>query len=72
MESKHILITNIVPGPYHESQYIIMDYLHASLTIEVKSFKAEVNILDNRYICGNTDNWTASFIFSIQDLQQQV
>jgi hypothetical protein len=61
MESKRILITNKVPGAYHESQYI-MDYLDASLTVEVKSFKAEVNILRNRYLRGNPDCWTASYI----------
>lgn len=47
IESKRISITNKVPGAYHESQYI-MDYLDASLTVEVKSFKVEVNILRNR------------------------
>jgi hypothetical protein len=36
MESKRIFIENKVPGVYHESQYI-MDYLDASLTVEVKS-----------------------------------
>ena len=46
MESKHISTENKVTGVYHESQYI-MDYLDASLTVEVKSFKAEVNILCN-------------------------
>jgi hypothetical protein len=61
MESKRILITNKVPGAYHESQYIT-DYLDASLTVKVKSFKAEVNILCNRYLCGNPDRWTASYI----------
>jgi hypothetical protein len=61
MESKRILITNKVPGAYHESQYI-MDYLDASLTVKVKSFKAEVNIIRNRYLCGNPDCWTASYI----------
>jgi len=47
MESKRIAIEQKVPGSYHESQFI-MDYLDASLTIEAKSFKAEVNILRNR------------------------
>ena len=61
MESKRISITNKVPGAYHESQYI-MDYLDASLTVDVKSFKAEVNILRNRYLRGNPDRWTASYI----------
>jgi hypothetical protein len=44
MESKHVNINTKVPGAFHESQYII-DYLDASLTVEAKSFKAEVNIL---------------------------
>jgi hypothetical protein len=61
MESKCIPIENKVPGVYHESQYI-MDYLDASLTVEVKSFKAEVNILCNRYICGNPNRWNALYI----------
>jgi hypothetical protein len=39
-----------------------MDYLDASLTVEVKSFKAEVNILHNRYLRGNADRWTALYI----------
>ncbi len=61
MESKCISITNKMPGAYHESQYI-MDYLDASLTVEIKSFKAEVNILCNWYLCGNPDRWTSSYI----------
>jgi hypothetical protein len=61
MESKCISITNEIPGAYHESQYI-MDYLDASLTVEVKSFKAEVNILCNWYLRGNPDRWTSSYI----------
>ncbi len=61
MESKCISIENKVPGVYHESQYI-MDYLDAFLTVKVKSFKAEVNILCNRYLCGNPDRWNASYI----------
>ncbi len=51
-ESKHIAIEQKVPGLYHESQFI-MDYLDASLTIKAKSFKAEVNIICNRYLHGN-------------------
>ncbi len=47
MESKQISIKQKVPGTYHESQYI-MDYLDALLTVEVKSFKAKVNILCNK------------------------
>jgi hypothetical protein len=61
IESKRILINTKVPGAYHESQYI-MGYLKKSLTIEVKSFKAEVNILCSRYLCGNPDRWNASYI----------
>ena len=61
MESKRISIMHKVPGVYHESQYI-MDYLDASLTVDVKSFKAEVSILRNRYLRGNPDSWTASYI----------
>jgi len=61
MESKRISIEYKVPGAYHESQYI-MDYLDASLTVEVKSFKAEVNIIRNRYLRGNPDGWNASYI----------
>jgi hypothetical protein len=44
MESKQISIDTKVPGAYHKSQYI-MDYLDASLTANIKSFKAEINIL---------------------------
>ena len=61
MESKRIAIEQKVPGSYHESQFI-MDYLDASLTIKVKSFKAEVNIICNRYLCGNPDKWDATYI----------
>jgi hypothetical protein len=61
MESKCVLITNKIPGAFHESQYI-MDYLDASLTVEVKSFKVEVNILCNLYLCGNPDCWTSLYI----------
>jgi hypothetical protein len=39
-----------------------MDYLYASLTIEAKSFKSEVNIIWNRYLCGNQDRWNATYI----------
>jgi hypothetical protein len=60
IESKRIIIENKVPGVYHESQYI-MDYLNASLTVEVKSIKAEVNILCNGHLCGNPDRWNASY-----------
>ncbi len=60
-ESKRISIENKVPGVYHESQSI-MDYLDASLTVEVKRFKAELNIHHNRYLCGNPDRWNALYI----------
>jgi hypothetical protein len=39
-----------------------MDYLNASLTVDAKSFKAEVNIICNRYLCGNPDRWNATYI----------
>jgi hypothetical protein len=61
MEFGQIYIKQKVPGTYHESQYI-MDYLNALLTIEVNSFKAEVNILCNRYLCRNLNRWNASYI----------
>jgi hypothetical protein len=61
MESKRIAIEQKVPGSYHESQ-LIMDYLDASLTIDAKSFKAEVNIIRNRYLRGNPDRWDATYI----------
>jgi hypothetical protein len=61
MESKHMAIELKVPGSYHKSQYV-MDYLNASLTIEAKSFKAEVDIIPNRYLCRNPDGWNATYI----------
>jgi hypothetical protein len=61
IKSKCISIENKVPGVYHDSQYI-MDYLNGSLTDEVKSFKAEVNIPCNRYLRGNPNRWNASYI----------
>jgi hypothetical protein len=63
MESKRIAIEQKVPGSYHESQYI-MDYLDASLTVEAKSFKAEVNIIHNRCLRGYPDRWNAMYISS--------
>jgi hypothetical protein len=39
-----------------------MDQLDASLTVNAKSFKAEVNIICNRYLCGNPDRWNAMYI----------
>ncbi len=61
IESKCILIKQKLPGAYPELQYI-MDYLDASLTADVKSFKAEININQNKYICRNPNKWTASYI----------
>jgi hypothetical protein len=61
IESKHILTKQKLPGAYHESQYI-MDYLDASLTAKVKSFKAEINIIQNKYLYRNPNKWTASYI----------
>ncbi len=61
MESKQISIDTKVPGAYHKSQYI-MDYLDASLNANVKSFKAEINILQNKYLHGSPDQWNASYI----------
>jgi hypothetical protein len=61
MESKRIGIEQKVPGLYHESQYI-MDYLDASLAVEAKSFKAEVNIICNKYLCRNPERWNATYI----------
>jgi hypothetical protein len=39
-----------------------MDYLDATLNIEAKTFKAEVNIIRNRYLCRNPDTWNATYI----------
>ncbi len=39
-----------------------MDYLEAILTVDAKSFKAEVNIIQNKYLCGNPEKWSASYI----------
>ncbi len=61
MESKRIKIKLKVPSSYHESQYI-MDYLDAALTIKAKTFKAEVNIICNWYLCRNSDKWNATYI----------
>jgi hypothetical protein len=46
MESKCIAIELKVPCYYHESQYI-KDYPESTLTTEVKTFKAEINIVCN-------------------------
>jgi hypothetical protein len=61
IESKCILIKQILPGSYHKPQFI-MDYLDASFTADVKSFKAEIITIQIKYLCGNSDNkWTASY-----------
>jgi hypothetical protein len=67
MESKRNAIEQRVPGSYHESQYI-MDYLDASLTVDAKSVKAEVNIICNRYLCGNPDRWNALYMLGNIDI----
>jgi hypothetical protein len=56
MKSKRIEIEQKVPGSYHELQF----NLDTSLTIKAKSFKAKVNIVRNRYLCGNPDKWDAT------------
>jgi hypothetical protein len=61
MESKHISIKQKVPSAYHESQFI-MDYLDAIHTVDVKSFQAEVSIIQNKYLHGNPKNRNASYI----------
>jgi hypothetical protein len=52
MESKRISIKQKVPSAYHKSQFI-MDYLNAICTVDVKSFQAEVSIIQNKYLHGN-------------------
>jgi len=61
METKRISIKQKVPSAYHKSQYI-MDYLDTILTVDAKSFKAEVNIIRNKYLCGNPEKWSALYI----------
>jgi hypothetical protein len=61
IESQHILIAQKLPGSYQKLQSI-MDYLNASLTAEVKSFKAKISIIQNKYLRGNPDKWTSSYI----------
>ena len=61
MESKHITIEQKNPGLYYKTQYI-MDYLDSSPTVDAKSFKAKVNIIRNRYLCGNPNKWNAMYI----------
>jgi hypothetical protein len=39
-----------------------MDYLDASLTVDAKIFKVKIDILWNRYLQGNPDQWNASYI----------
>jgi hypothetical protein len=61
MESKRISIKQKVPSAYQESQFI-MDYLNAICTVDVKSFQAEVSIIQNKYLYGNPKKWNASYI----------
>jgi hypothetical protein len=61
MEMKCISIKQKVPSAHHKSQYI-MDYLDAILTADAKSFKAEVNIIQNKYLCRNLEKWSALYI----------
>jgi hypothetical protein len=61
METKRISIEQKVPSAYDQSQYI-MDYLDAILTVDAKSFKAEVNIIQNKYLHRNPEKWTALYI----------
>jgi len=61
MESKCISIKQKVPCVYHESQFI-MDYINAIQTVDVKSFQAEVSIIQNKYLHGNPKKWNASYI----------
>ncbi len=63
MESKCISIEQKVPSAYHESQFI-MDYLDATHTVDVKSFQAEVSIIQNKFLHGNPKKWNASYISS--------
>jgi hypothetical protein len=63
METKHISFKQKVPSAYYESQYI-MDYLNAFLTVDAKSFKAKVNIIQNKCLHGNPEKWSASYISS--------
>jgi hypothetical protein len=61
MESKRISIKQKVLSAYHKSQFI-MDYLNTICTVDVKSFQAEVHIIQNKYFCGNPKKWNASYI----------
>jgi hypothetical protein len=61
MELKCFSIEQKVSGSYHESQYNMI-YLNTSRTVKAKSFKAEVNIIYNRYLHGKTDRWNATYI----------
>ncbi len=61
MESKQIFTEQKVLGADHISEYI-MDFLDALLTVEVKSFEAEVNIICSSYLLGNPDRWNALYI----------
>jgi hypothetical protein len=61
METNCISIKQKVPSAYHKSQYI-MDYLDAILTVDAKSFKAEVSIIQNKYLCWNPEKWSTLYI----------
>jgi hypothetical protein len=61
METKHISIKQKVLSTYHKSQYI-MDFFDAIHTVDAKSFKAEVNIIQNKYLCRNPEKWSALYI----------
>jgi hypothetical protein len=61
IESTCNSIEEKLSGYYHKLQFI-MNYLDASLTAEVKSFKAEISTIQNKYLHGNPDKWTASYI----------
>jgi hypothetical protein len=61
MKSKRISIKQKVGSANHKSQFI-MDYLDAICTVDVKSFQAEVSIIQNKYLHGNPEIWNASYI----------
>ncbi len=61
METKCISFKQKVLSAYHKSQYI-MDNLNAILTVDAKSFKAEVNIIQNKYLRGNPEKCSALYI----------
>jgi hypothetical protein len=41
-----------------------MDYLNAIRAVDVKSFQAEVSIIQNKYLCGNPKKCNAAYISS--------